>query len=288
MPVYQISKWKDVFEKAESRKLKHLTWVSMPTGFRSNGFHMLLDEFGDDAPAIYGAWCALVSYAAACTVRGILCTSKGKPEGIGKIARTTGFAAELFERLFEWAVRDDVEWMEILSDDEVTLALGESADFPRENTSSGECSANPPASQENPPTTRPNQTQPNRTKHNPTSPNQTQPVLAADGRWLGADEKFWGLVCDAGGRLSKASPKLDPELVWRSCWVACHFKSPCIDDAIEKLRRREVNRPPAYINAIMRGLCDDNGWKWTDLQQMIPAPVLKSPSKAKELDHAAS
>jgi hypothetical protein len=109
--VLRIAKWIEVFERAESRKLKSLSWVAIPTSFSSNGYQMLLDEFGDDAPAIYGAWCALVAYAASCTVRGTLATSKGTPVKVGHIARTVGFGSTVFQKLIDWAVQDSVAWL---------------------------------------------------------------------------------------------------------------------------------------------------------------------------------
>ena len=59
--VYRIAKWTETFERAESRKLKQLTWIAMPVGFSSTGYQAMLEDFdAERAPAIYGAWCALV------------------------------------------------------------------------------------------------------------------------------------------------------------------------------------------------------------------------------------
>lgn len=107
----RIAKWNEVYERAESRKLKSLNWVSMPIGFNSSGFHSLLNEFESDAPAIYGAWCALVSIAATCTVRGILCNSKGMPLPVSQLSRISGFPQTVFERLIKWASSEEVSWL---------------------------------------------------------------------------------------------------------------------------------------------------------------------------------
>lgn len=111
MKLYRIAKWEEVFERAESRKLKMLTWVSMPVSFNSNGYQAMLDEFKSEAAAMYGAWCALVAFSASCHVRGLLGTSRGIPLTISHIARVTGLDANLFERLIEWASRDDIGWL---------------------------------------------------------------------------------------------------------------------------------------------------------------------------------
>lgn len=109
--VYRIAKWDEVFETAESRRHKNLTWVSMPIGFTSHGYQSLIDEFGDDAPGIYGAWCALVSLASTMPTRGTLASSRGIPLSRRSIARLTFFPQEVYDRLFEWATRPDIKWI---------------------------------------------------------------------------------------------------------------------------------------------------------------------------------
>lgn len=109
--IWAIAKWTDVFETAESRRHRTLAWVSMPVGFSSSGYQSLLVEFSDDAPSIYGAWCALVGFAAQCPTRGILATSQGRPITWSHVARVTGFPTAVFERLFEWASHPSVAWL---------------------------------------------------------------------------------------------------------------------------------------------------------------------------------
>lgn len=107
----KISKWNEVYERAESRKLKALSWVSIPTSFSSNGYQCMLDEFGEEAPAIYGAWVALVAIAASCTVRGTLTSSRGTPLQITHLSRLSGFPQPVFEKLLEWAARPEISWL---------------------------------------------------------------------------------------------------------------------------------------------------------------------------------
>lgn len=117
-PVYRIAKWREVFEKSDAARIKTLEWVSMPVAF-GNGYHAMLDEFGDEAAAIYGAWCALVSVAARTPVRGVLATSHGKPYSIGRIARETHLPAQLFEKLIAWASSESVAWLEVVEPSEI-------------------------------------------------------------------------------------------------------------------------------------------------------------------------
>lgn len=111
MDVYRIAKWAETFETSESRRYKSLTWVSLPLGY-SNGYNELVEQFQGDAPAIYGAWCALVRIAATAPERGTLATSKGKPWSIERIASETRFPSEVFEKLFAWALQEEVGWIE--------------------------------------------------------------------------------------------------------------------------------------------------------------------------------
>lgn len=169
MTVYRIAKWESVFERAESRKLKQLTWVAMPVGFTSHGYQSLLDEFGEDAAAIYGAWCAIVAVAAGCVHRGIFCSGRGIPLTIPRISRMTGFEVDLLERLFDWASREDIRWLEIVEKDTLEQIVGEEIPENTVNNGtieiSGESPDDPPACQENPPTTRHNKTVHNKTEN---------------------------------------------------------------------------------------------------------------------------
>lgn len=158
--VYRIAKWNEVFEKSDTRKVtKALKWVAMPTNFSSHGYQCLLDEFGDESPAIYGAWCALVAVAANCTVRGVLSNSRGKSLPLTHLVRMSGFPPDVFQKLIDWASRDDVKWLEVVDNPDTianstnigvpTVELEnqavENTDFPAEKLESGEPPDNLPA-----------------------------------------------------------------------------------------------------------------------------------------------
>ena len=113
-PTYRIAKWKETFEKSDAKRIAALSWISLPTSFASNGYQSLLDEFGDDAPAMYGAWCALACFASTCPVRGTLASGRHEPIPLHRIARVTGFPPPIFERLFAWATRPEIGWLELV------------------------------------------------------------------------------------------------------------------------------------------------------------------------------
>jgi hypothetical protein len=113
MEVWRITKWDEVFENAESRRIKNLDWVAWPINLGSAGYDSLIEEFGPDAPAIYGAWCVLVCVAAKCPVRGTLTDSKGRPMSVSRIAMKAHMPAEVFQRLVDWASTEGVQWIEV-------------------------------------------------------------------------------------------------------------------------------------------------------------------------------
>lgn len=119
--VYKIAKWSETYETSESRRYKTLTWVSMPVGFDSNGYQLLIEHHPDDSAAMYGAWCALVSIAAKCGNRGVLANSKGEPLTPERCARLAYMQPEPFRKLFAWASSEDVRWLEVTDLTQQTL-----------------------------------------------------------------------------------------------------------------------------------------------------------------------
>lgn len=116
--VYRIAKFEEVFTKRDGRKSNVLHWVSVPTGFQSNGYQSLVEDFGDEAPAIYGAWCALVAVAARCPTPGVLSTSRGRPITPERAANMAYMPAEPFRKLYAWASSESVGWIEVETQDE--------------------------------------------------------------------------------------------------------------------------------------------------------------------------
>lgn len=191
-PVYRIAKWNDVFERSDTRKVtRALKWVAMPTSFSSHGYHCLLDEFGDEAPAIYGAWCALVAVAANCTVRGVLSNSRGRALPLTHLVRMSGFPPGVFQKLIEWASREEIQWLEVVDNPELLCKSAasdvpsseadsspvENTDFPEEKRASRQSPDNLPAISRQSPGTPGNhpayQTRQDKTLHNTTRPDQT-------------------------------------------------------------------------------------------------------------------
>jgi hypothetical protein len=291
--VLRINKWESVFERAESRKIKTLTWIAWPVNFSSNGYQSLLDEFGDDAAAIYGAWSALCSIAASCAVRGVLATSRGIPLKLSHIARTTGFDVKLFERLVDWARRDDIGWLGTVPGAELAKIIDCLNGSINENIASGISPGDSPDDsgehRGNPCTTRPNQTRPDITKPNITQPDQTGPgpmsrgQAADDGlfeRWKTPTRSFLDLVLEIATRFGRLPEKvrcrtgqeLDREFIWQIAWIGAEFDRDVIDDVRDRLASPEVLKPKNYAESVLRKLCSQNGHEWKVLRGLVPPP----------------
>lgn len=114
--VYRIAKWRETFETAESKRHVALRWISLPITINTNGYQSLVTEFGDDAPAIYGAWCSLACYAAECPERGTLANSRGVAVPLAQIARLRMMPLAVMQRMWDWAIRPEVGWLELATD----------------------------------------------------------------------------------------------------------------------------------------------------------------------------
>lgn len=123
--IFRIAKWEETFEKSDAARCETAFWISLPNSFGSAGFQALLDEFGDESPAIYGCWVAIACVASKCTVRGVLADSKGQPLKLSWIARQTGFPVTLFERLLKWAASPSVQWLVSVPAERYTVMLAE-------------------------------------------------------------------------------------------------------------------------------------------------------------------
>lgn len=262
---YRVAGWSQVFETAESRKYKQLNWVSLPCGprcFSTHGYQTLLDDFGDEAAAMYGAWCALVAVAASCHCRGVLANSRGAAMKPAHIARISGLPCALFERLIDWAARNDVGWLEQIDADQLT-----SCDNPGPP---GDDQENNRATERNP--------NPNETQHNQTS--------AAARAAAEAEEKIRSIdgnqVVIAARKLAKATKharNCDREWVWAVAWISESLTPGFCSETAGRIASRSVRSPRSYIDGAMRKECDARGLRWPDCASGIPtAPPPKGPT----------
>ena len=108
--VYEVARWAEVFETAESRKYKTLTWISERTNFDSTGWQAGLDEFGPvEWPRVYGNWMIILRVAATAKVRGRLSGDKSEAWSTFRIARPSGCDPVGINEAFLFAVK--IGWL---------------------------------------------------------------------------------------------------------------------------------------------------------------------------------
>ncbi len=258
--VYRVADWSEVFETAESRKYKHLTWISERTDFNSTGWQQGLDTFG---PAkwlqIYGAWMCIVRVAATAKSRGVLCGANGEPYSAARIARPGGVDPDIVAECIEWAIT--VRWL--LPAD----APGESPDTP------GESPGDLPEVREKVQATERNGTTPNETRRNGTARKKTSEPSRAD------DEKNQGVT---SGTTGNATPS---RVTFRALIERC--------ESLQQLEKHPVTPSPAGANWFgsvfgpdrlrkdMIAHAEPKEWfTWYEKQLGSPSPVLNAANVA--------
>ena len=308
MEVYRIAKWDTTFVTSESKRYKNLPWIALPTTFQSNGYQSMIDEFGDDAPAIYGAWCSLIKLASSCTVRGVLASSRGKAFTVSRIARMTYFPESVFVRLLAWAQTEEVGWIEVAESDEIDWSSQEESDSEgSELTALGNAQRSP--------STHPGVTQASPSTHpgvTPATPTDTDTdtehlhnndtdcarkrrlsvksssvdlELAKDAALNQPDSPRIDvrsvspvLAREEANRIlracQKGNHKVDPSLIWQTAAVALAVDTGLIDELCGKLNQRgTINNATSWINGAMRRACEESGASWRVLRaEVVPAP----------------
>lgn len=276
MEVLRISKWNETFATAESRRLKSLPWVALPTSFQSHGLHDMIDTFGDDAPAIYGCWCALVKLAANCHVRGVLATSRGVPFSLARIARLTYFPATMYERLIEWATQNEIGWIEVVESSEIdwnsyadtgsdsVSDTDSDSENPMKTGTQQSPSDHPAKAQQRPSKSLGYITEQNITEHNTTT------SLGVD-----VDAVDPSLVVPLANRLRKVCPpSTDRRLVWQIAWLSLCVDDGLVDELVAKLgtKGHGIQNIAAYIQGAARKACESAGCDWKRIRWEIPDP----------------
>lgn len=115
MTTYRVRRWGDHYETYESRRLKTMQWVAMPTKHDGKTFRrvMRLDSSG----ALYGVWCLMVQVAAKCPTRGTLADADGPLTALD-IADKTDLSEETVQSAMNVFASDAIRWIEIVPPEE--------------------------------------------------------------------------------------------------------------------------------------------------------------------------
>lgn len=279
--VLRVVKWAEVFETWASRQLKTLRWISVPTGPHSSGYLRMIDDFGDRAPAIYGAWIALVKIAAAAPTRGVLANGKGVPYTAGHLSRLSHFPAALFDELIAWATSPHVRWLEPVPADSTRGRPESGPTMPRPGPDQVEGTREPgrdqvgeakkPGSEAAPTgTTRQDQTGPDTTR-----PDQTRPDRPSVGLSV-VEKRLSGLSVDDAERFCERFRRVSrqPRSVlspWILLGVICcdvAVRKGFATELAERLRSGSIRRPTQYVRSAIRKACEESD---VDLDQFRQA-----------------
>jgi hypothetical protein len=114
MKYYNVRGFAAEFETSESRKLKHLPWIALPTKQEGDGYTELMDH--PNGCAHFGAWTAILQLAAKCSPRGALIRDLGGRKlahdykSISRITRVPeSILAEAIPRLMELGWLEELE-----------------------------------------------------------------------------------------------------------------------------------------------------------------------------------
>lgn len=109
IPLYRIRDWDRVFEKSQNRKVRKLSWVSVPNRHDGAGFRRLMAfQRGVEA---YGAWLLIVEVASRLPTRGTLANENGALD-CEDLSAKTGAPAAVFRRAIALLQKPGIAWLE--------------------------------------------------------------------------------------------------------------------------------------------------------------------------------
>lgn len=111
MPItYRIRNWSKLYEKAQSRDVKQISWVAIPNSHEGRGFIDLMAR--TDALEIFGCFVLILQVASKCPTRGLLLREDGPltPLDCARICRSARI--DIFEKAFQVLSSDPIKWIE--------------------------------------------------------------------------------------------------------------------------------------------------------------------------------
>ena len=123
MKTYKVRNGSKYYETAETRKLKRLDWIALPTKLDGKGYRRIT-MLGDKGPLVFAAWIAILEVAANCPERWVLADEDG-PLDADDLSAKTGWPAACFELAFEHLVHPKIGWLEVVDTEQVISNLGD-------------------------------------------------------------------------------------------------------------------------------------------------------------------
>lgn len=95
MKAYRIKNWNKIFENNESRKLKKLMWIPVPTKWEGLGYTRLMKH--KNAISVFAGWNLIIQIGSKCPHRGLL-ANEDSPLTAEDMKDLTRMPTEVFER----------------------------------------------------------------------------------------------------------------------------------------------------------------------------------------------
>lgn len=115
MTLYKIKDWENLFETAETRKLKNLRWVPTPNKHDGLTYRRMVRQ--KNAARLFCAWNLILQLASKTQPmnrRGYL-ERDGIPLSPGDMADSTGFPADLFDEALSFFSSNGNSWLEAIN-----------------------------------------------------------------------------------------------------------------------------------------------------------------------------
>lgn len=114
MPIaYQIKDWNELFEIAQSRRYKRMSWLALPNKQDGKGYRRIAKH--PECCQIFTAWILILQVASKQKTRGLLVDSDGQPITAEDLADKTGYLEEIFELAFKVLTEKKIGWLEKVS-----------------------------------------------------------------------------------------------------------------------------------------------------------------------------
>lgn len=108
-PRLRVKDWDTHFENAQSRKVRRLTWVAVPTSHDGAGFRRLAAM--KEATEVYAAWILILQIASRLPERGVLVDSDNRALTAEYFAVRTGYPETIFKLALEVLTKPGIGWL---------------------------------------------------------------------------------------------------------------------------------------------------------------------------------
>ena len=128
--IYRIRNWDELYEKAQTRRCKSMSWVAIPNRHDGSGYRRIAEH--ECNCELFTAWILMLEVASKMPQRGLL-VKDGRALTETDLAYMTGFPKEIFTVAFTVLVDGEIGWLERIAGDGIQGNHREKVKFDPEN-----------------------------------------------------------------------------------------------------------------------------------------------------------